>query len=148
MGELEIRGMRPEEAGEAAALEAECFPDPWSAQALRDMTANPRAVCIAALEGGRLVGYCSAQTVLDEGEILRVAVGIPFRGRGIGSALLERMLEHTPGIVSWYLEVRESNEPALALYRRSGFEAVGRRKAYYHHPTEDAVLMQRNRKEN
>ena len=140
---LEIRRMEPGEAEQAAALEKECFPDPWSANSLSDMLGNPHALYLAAILEGRLAGYCGARMVLDEGDILRVAVRKEHRGRNIGSALLETLLAGTPEINSWNLDVRETNGPALGLYRKYGFVPIGRRKRYYHHPDEDAILMQR-----
>lgn len=138
----EIRRMKPEDAAQAALLEQEVFPDPWSAESLADMLANPRAIVIAAVRNGELAGYCSASTVLDEGEILRIAVDGRFRGQNIGSALLKAALDAVPEAAVWYLEVREHNEAARGLYRKFGFAETGRRKRYYHHPEEDAVLMQ------
>ena len=140
---LEIRRMAPEDAAQAALLEQKIFPDPWSVQSLSDMLANPRTVAAAALLNGELAGYCSTGTVLDEGEILRIAVEETARNRKSGSALLEAVLAAAPEVVNWYLEVREHNQAALGLYRKFGFTEIGRRKRYYRDPEEDAVLMQR-----
>ena len=140
---LEIRRMKPEDAAQAALLEQKVFPDPWSVQSLTDMLENPRTVAAAALLNGELAGYCSTGTVLDEGEILRIAVEETARNRKIGSALLEAVLAAAPEVVNWYLEVREHNQAALGLYRKFGFTEIGRRKRYYRDPEEDAVLMQR-----
>ena len=143
MNGLEIRRMRPEEADLVHCLEEECFPDPWSVSSLTDMLGEPHSLYLAALLDGMLVGYCGTRIVLDEGEILRIATGTKYRGRGIGSAMMDILLKETPQSTSWYLEVREHNEPAIALYRKFGFQTIGKRKKYYHHPEEDAVLMQR-----
>ena len=124
------------------ALETECFSDPWSVNALSDMLENPLSHFLAAEKDGRIIGYISSRTVLDEGEILRVAVDEAERECGVGSALLAKLLADTPGIRIWNLEVREHSIPAIALYKKFGFLPLGKRKAYYRHPTEDAVLMQ------
>lgn len=144
---LEIRRMRAGEAEQVAALEKECFPDPWSANSLSDMLGNPHALYLVAVMDGQLIGYCGTRTVLDEGDILRVAITREYRGRKIGSELLRTLLMKTPDIDSWNLDVREHNEPAIGLYRKYGFEPIGKRKHYYHHPEEDAILMQRRKKE-
>lgn len=81
--------------------------------------------------------------MVDQGEILNLGVALAARRRGIGTALVRRLLEHfaTRGVVSAFLEVRESNLPAQQLYETFGFAAVGRRQRYYHRPTEDAVVL-------
>ena len=141
MDGLEIRRMMPGEAEEVHRLEEACFSDPWSAHSLMDMLSSPHALYLVAVLDGRVVGYCGTQMVLDEGEILRVAVDEEYRDRKIGSALFEKILSDTPGIISWNLDVRESNAPAIGLYTKYGFQPVGKRRGYYRHPTEDAVLM-------
>jgi ribosomal-protein-alanine N-acetyltransferase len=81
--------------------------------------------------------------ILDQGELANVAVTPRLRGRGLGTYLLARVLDvaRERGIQTMFLEVRASNEPAHDLYRRFGFSEVGRRKAYYDHPREDALIM-------
>ena len=129
----------------AAALERECFPDPWSEKSLRDMLQSPPVLYLAAEADGEVAGYCGAQIVLDEGEILRIAVDPAFQRRQIGTCLLEAMFRAAPDVRTWYLDVREHNVPAIGLYRKMGFETTGRRRGYYSQPTEDAILMQRNK---
>ena len=143
MNGLEIHRMLPEEAGLVYCLEEECFPDPWSVNSLAEMLNEPHSLYLAAVLDGKMVGYCGTRLILDEGEILRIATETQYRGRGIGSALMDALLKETPQITSWYLEVREHNDSAIALYRKFGFQTIGKRKKYYHHPEEDAVLMQR-----
>jgi ribosomal-protein-alanine N-acetyltransferase len=103
------------------------------------------ALWLAAEQNGEIVGYLGTQLVLDEGEILRIAVAADRRGEKIGTALLREMLALTPQTNIWNLDVRESNAPAQGLYRKFGFDIIGRRKHYYRDPEEDAVLMQRRR---
>ena len=141
MDGLEIRRMMPGEAEQVHRLEEACFPDPWSANSLMDMLSNPHALYLVAVLDGRVVGYCGTRMVLDEGDILRVAIDREYRGRKIGSAMFEKLLGETPRIISWNLDVRESNAPAIGLYTKYGFQPVGKRRGYYRHPTEDAVLM-------
>lgn len=126
-----------------AALERQCFSDPWSESSLREMAASPHTRYLAAEYEGRIVGYCGAQVVLDEGDILRIAVDETVRRQGIGRALLAALWQCTPEICLWNLDVRAGNEAARALYCKNGFIPVGTRKNYYREPAEDAVLMRR-----
>ena len=103
-----------------------------------------RAVAILLAEGkdGALLGYAVLSTVLDEGSLDNIAVAPEARRNGIADALLSALTafgrEHLTCLM---LEVRASNAPAIALYEKHGFAAVGRRKNYYDAPREDAVLM-------
>lgn len=129
---------------QVAALEKRCFPaDPWSENIFRSALDNPgTAILLARGEDGTLLGYAVLYTVLDEGNLDNIAVVPEFRRRGVADALLDALTgygrEHLARLM---LEVRASNAPALALYEKHGFAAVGRRKNYYEKPREDAVLM-------
>lgn len=81
--------------------------------------------------------------VLDEGQITNIAVKPEYRRFGIASALLEHLKKSAKelGIILMELEVREGNQAAIGLYKKQGFETVGRRRRYYKNPTEDAILM-------
>jgi ribosomal-protein-alanine N-acetyltransferase len=89
------------------------------------------------------VGYIVARRVLDEGEILNLGVALPVRRRGVGRALVHRVLTTwaAAGVSAVFLEVRESNLPAQRLYEAFGFQEVGRRRRYYQRPVEDAVVL-------
>ncbi len=127
-----------------AELERVCFPaDPWSEALFRAALENPGAAILLALgEDGALLGYAVLSTVLDEGNLDNIAVAPEARRRGVADALLSVVTgfgrEHLSRLM---LEVRASNAPAIALYEKYGFAAVGRRKNYYDAPREDAVLM-------
>lgn len=133
------------DAPAAAGLERRAFTDPWSAQSFRDMVAAGHAICLVADDGGAVAGYAVGTVAADEGEILNLAVEQASRRRGIGRALLERLIEEleTAGARSLFLEVRASNEAAIGLYQSKGFRIFGRRKGYYAEPREDAVTMVR-----
>lgn len=126
------------------ALEQICFPaDPWSESVYRAALDNPAvAVLLAQGEDGALLGYAVLSTVLDEGNLDNIAVAPEARRNGVADALLSALTafgrEHLTCLM---LEVRSSNAPAIALYEKHGFAAVGRRKNYYDAPREDAVLM-------
>ena len=126
-----------------AALEQVCFPaDPWSEELFRDALENPR-VCILLAEGedGAALGYAVLSTVLDEGNLDNIAVAPDARRQGVADALLRALTGFGRERLSvLMLEVRASNIPAIALYEKHGFAAVGRRKNYYDAPKEDAIL--------
>lgn len=124
-------------------LERICFSMPWSAEMIRSELENPSCLYLAALEGDTLVGYIGVQTVLDEGYINNVAVRPEYRRRGIASALISLLIEQAReiGLAFLTLEVRASNNAAIALYEKLGFSPVGRRRNYYEKPREDAILM-------
>lgn len=130
---------------QVAALEKRCFPaDPWSENLFRFALGSPNSTILLA-EGadGTLLGYAVLYSVLDEGNLDNLAVARSFRRQGVADALLSALagLCRERGIVRLMLEVRASNVPALALYRKYGFAEVGRRKNYYDNPREDAILM-------
>ena len=126
------------------ALEQICFPaDPWSESVYRAALDNPAvAILLAQGEDGALLGYAVLSTVLDEGNLDNIAVAPEARRQGVADALLSALTafgqEHLACLM---LEVRASNAPAIALYEKHGFTAVGRRKNYYDAPREDAILM-------
>ena len=126
-----------------AALERQCFSEPWSERTLMQELENPRAAFWTVSEGERLAGYVGMHRVLDEGYIANVAVDQAFRRQGLATALLQALLEearaHKLSFVT--LEVRKGNLAAISFYRKLGFQEVGRRKRFYTEPEEDAVLM-------
>ena len=126
-----------------AALEALCFSDPWSRRSIAGELDNPLSLWLVAVEDGEVLGYIGSQTVLDEADVMNVAVHPAARRRGLGTALLEALLEALgrKGARTLTLEVRASNASALALYDKLGFTQAGRRPRYYRHPTEDALLL-------
>jgi ribosomal-protein-alanine N-acetyltransferase len=109
----------------------------------RDLMLIARSAPAAIIEHQRIVGYIVARESAGELHINNVAVRDQYRRRGIGSALLERILEAAKGlrVKVAFLEVRSSNHPAQAMYKRHGFKAIARRADYYSDPREDAVVM-------
>ncbi len=95
--------------------------------------------------GGELTGFLVMRSALDELEILNIAVAPQWRRAGVGSGLLKHALgvAGTAGAQCVFLEVRESNRAAIALYARHGFQAAGRRENYYSAPAEAALLLTR-----
>lgn len=126
-----------------AALDSECFSEPWSEKMFSELVQNPLAVYYVALCGDEVIGYGGIYKVLDEGELMNIAVSPKYRCRGVASMLLKRLIECSKEceIKQIRLEVRESNVQGRALYEKFGFTVDGKRKNYYSFPKEDAVLM-------
>lgn len=135
--------MAAEHLPQLAQLERRCFSDPWSEDALREELFNDMASFLVAVgEDGQVLGYAGLHCVLDEGYIDNVAVAPEFRRQGVAGALLEVFLRFGRAHLAFLtLEVRASNAPAIALYRKYGLRPVGRRRDYYTAPREDAILM-------
>ena len=140
--EINIRFYTDADAPHIAELEKECFADPWSQNAITE-AAEYGTVFLLAEQDGKILGYLGMKPVLDEGYISNVAVTSSARGKGIGSALLEKLTSYAKenGIKTISLEVRPSNAPAIALYEKFGYKQVGRRKNFYSHPTEDGLIL-------
>ena len=131
---------------QVAAIERQCFPDPWSERMLREHLDNQCAAALVARgEDGTILGYGGLLVVLDEGYITNIAVRPEYRRQGIASELLEVFRRFGEGnhMAFLTLEVRASNAAAIALYEKMGYARAGVRKNYYEHPREDAVIMTR-----
>jgi len=126
-----------------AELEQACFSDPWTAAGIRETIQYETARTFVAQESDRIVGYLIARISGVEGEILDLAVLPERRRRGIGAALLNTTWNalQREGVKELYLEVRETNSAAIALYRQRGFRPVGVRPRYYRNPPEDALVL-------
>ncbi|KAF5076237.1 ribosomal protein S18-alanine N-acetyltransferase [Oscillibacter ruminantium] len=129
---------------EIAALEKICFSTPWSRAMLAEELDNACSAFLTALdEDGRVIGYAGLQVVLDEGYIANIAVRPEDRQKGVASQLLQVFIDFARGnkLAFLTLEVRPSNTAAIVLYGHHGFRTAGRRKNYYEHPKEDALIM-------
>ncbi len=134
----------PRHLTELEALEKRCFSLPWTEEMLMGQLPDDNHEFLAAeSESGELLGYVGMMTVLDEGYISNVAVAPEQRRQGIADALITELLERAAlrALSFVTLEVREHNEPAIALYAKHGFAPVGLRKNYYEAPVENAILM-------
>lgn len=143
---VHIVPMTGDHLDEVAELERICFSTPWSRNMLAEELDNLLSAFLVALDdSGKVVGYAGLQVVLDEGYITNVAVRPEFRRQGVASQLLEVFLNFAQGnkLAFLTLEVRASNYDAIALYGSRGFRSAGRRKNYYEHPKEDAIIMTR-----
>ena len=146
---MKILPMEPRHTAQIAALERLCFSAPWSEDSVRSELDNPLSLWLVAEENGEVAGYIGSQTVLGEADMMNVAVAPACRRRGIAAALVEALIGalDAGGAYALTLEVRASNEPALALYRGLGFCEIGRRKNYYSKPREDALILKKQWKE-
>ena len=138
--EMTIRPATPEDVPAIAALEKICFrADPWPAEII----ARHYERFTVAMDGDTLAGYGALSSILDEGNLDNIAVAPAYRRQGLGETLLREIIRRARErqCAVLYLEVRAGNAPAIALYEKHGFEAVGRRKNYYEKPREDAILM-------
>ena len=132
------------DAFEMAEIEKICFSEPWSEESIiSDIEHSERSFYIVAEIDSHIVGYIGCLKIFDEGHITNVAVRPEFRRKHIAENLINVMVSVTEDedITSWTLEVRESNEPAKALYRKLGFIEAGLRKGYYQDTNEDAIIM-------
>ena len=140
---MQIRPMTIEDCEQVAQIEAASFSVPWSLRAFTETVNKENFRYFVAEESGEILGYCGFLFVLDEAEIPNVCVKDSARCRGIGKQMMTVLIEEAKklGMAMLYLEVRESNAPARALYQSLGFEENGIRKNFYEHPVEHAVLM-------
>lgn len=143
MMNIEIKKMTSAHIEEIAELEKECFSSPWSEESLKSELDNIFARFFVAFSDGKIAGYIGSHNVLGEVYITNVAVLPGFRRNGVGKALVEFLVEKMKSENAEFvtLEVRKSNNNAISLYEKCGFEKVGNRKDFYEKPREDAVLM-------
>ena len=118
---------------QVAALEKECFSDPWSQRSVASELENPLALWLVWEEDGKVLGYVGSQTVLDETDMMNVAVSAQARRRGIAQALVEALVIRLKqrGSRCLTLEVRASNAPAIALYEKLGFLRTAEKVRWY-----------------
>jgi ribosomal-protein-alanine N-acetyltransferase len=138
--------IRPAALADAPALvtiERRCFGDPWSEASFREALATSWTFVLVAESSRGVSGYLVGREAGGTGEVLNLAVAPEFRRRGAGEALLQAGLAafRRSRVDEVFLEVRESNISARALYARHGFRPVGQRSAYYRNPKEDALVL-------
>ena len=141
---VRIVPMNADHLDEVAELERICFSTPWSRNMLAEELENAcSAFLVAEDDTGKVAGDAGLQVILDEGYITNVAVRPECRRNGIAGKLLQVFLDFGQAnhLAFLTLEVRASNYDAIALYGSRGFRSVGRRKNYYEHPKEDAIIM-------
>lgn len=140
-----FREMLVEDLDQVVEIEENLFSVPWTREGFLTYLIKKDTIFFVVEEKERILGYCSMMTVLDEGDILNVAVRKDRQKEGIGQFLMDSIIRmaYMQGIKLIHLEVRESNGTARRLYERMGFKEDGLRKNYYENPVENAVLMTR-----
>jgi len=138
-----IRSAVAADAASLVVIERRCFSDPWSETSFREALDSPWSFGLVAHTGQDVAGYLIAREVAGTGEVLNLAVSPGFRRRGAARALLRAALTflRRRQVDEVFLEVRESNRSAQALYESLGFRPVGQRAAYYRNPKEDALVL-------
>jgi len=143
--DLRIMPMSVCHVAQIAELEQLCFSDPWPEAAIAPELENPLSLWLVAMDGTALAGYVGSQAVLGEADVMNVAVAPAYRRQGIAQQLLEQLQAELKArqVYSLTLEVRASNDAAIRLYEKLGFQQVGIRPNYYHKPKEDAWILRK-----
>lgn len=128
-----------------AELERVCFNDPWSVNSIASELNNKLSLWLVAVEGGKVAGYVGSQSVLGWADMMNIAVAPDYRRRGVGEHLVLELIERLKAndVMCLTLEVRKSNDPAITLYHKLGFQEVGCRPNYYRNPKEDALILRK-----
>ena len=142
---MEIVKMTQAHTEQVAHLESICFSDPWSLNSIVHELTNPLSLWLVAVDGDTVAGYVGSQSVLGESDMMNLAVDPQYRRTGLGEQLVQHLVSHlrNAGNHCLTLEVRASNDPAIALYTKTGFVQVGRRPNYYRNPKEDALILRK-----
>ncbi len=141
---VRVRPASTDDLAAVARIEAASFSNPWSTTTFESLLERTGPVLLVAeAPHGTLVGYAVMWSYGDQGELANIAVAADWRGRGIGSRLMDAILDAAAraGVRELFLEVRESNTRASVMYEHRGFELVGRRPGYYDRPREDALVL-------
>jgi [ribosomal protein S18]-alanine N-acetyltransferase len=141
---FQIRKMTLDDLAQVIAIDRASFSLPWPERSFRfEITDNPASRCWVVEMDGHITGTLVLWLILDEAHIATIAIHPDYRRQGIGQALLLHALKSAveEGATSSFLEVRESNLVAQAMYQKYGFVATGRRMHYYKDNEEDAILM-------
>lgn len=146
MSEILVRKMIPEDLGAVCEIEQENFSLPWSEKSFCDSMKRDDTVFLTALFDDRIAGYIGCYCIAGVGEITNVAVSAAMRRKGIAVRLLETLFTEGKKLETeeFFLEVRESNAGAIALYSHMGFVTEGVRKNFYEKPVENALIMWRH----
>lgn len=123
------------------SIERRSFPTPWSLAMFVLELSKPSGICLAATVGDELRGYLVCSRYDQVWHLMNVAVAPEHRRAGIARRLISKLVEEGGGRLPFTLEVRVSNQPAIAMYERLGFRSAGVRPRYYQDSGEDALIM-------
>lgn len=138
---IRIKVANLDDVAEIYKIENECFSTPWSENSIAESIENENTILYIAELDGKTAGYMGVQIFSGEGYVTNVATLKKFRRMGVAKALIKEVMKNEMEFLT--LEVRQSNIPAISLYKSLGFVEVGKRPRFYREPTEDAVLMTR-----
>lgn len=138
-----IRKMQESDLLQVAAIEKANFSVPWSLESFRESMKLEHTIYLVAEEEENIMGYCGMYRVFNEGEIVNVAVAEAYRRKKVALRLLKQLFIESSELKvdNFFLEVRESNQPAIQLYKKLGFTEAGIRKNFYEKPRENAIFM-------
>ena len=138
-----IRPMEVSDTEQVEMIEKQIFSIPWSQKSFEDACQSNDNIYLVCEMNGQIAGYCGLWTVLGEGNITNMAVSGGFRRLGIAETLMKEMEKRgmSKKVVTYFLEVRKSNEAAVNLYKKMGYVQIGVRKNFYEKPVEDALVM-------
>jgi len=138
-----IEEMKVTDVSAVTELESIVFPDAWSRKSIENTLQQKQSFILVAKYLGEVIGYCILYYAFDQGEIARIAVHPRHQKAGVGCRLFSEMQKQCleRGIEQLFLEVRESNQAAISLYKKFGFTENGIRKHFYTDPPDHAVLM-------
>ena len=140
---MTIESMTVDDIAQVAEIERQIFSIPWSEKAFRDSMESDNTIYIVAKENDNVAGYAGMYLSFEEGNITNVAVNPLSRRKGSGEKIVRDILNraYEKGVRDVFLEVRETNSVAIALYEKIGFKEEGIRKNFYDKPRENALIM-------
>lgn len=129
--------------GAVSRTEQECFSVPWSEQLIAEEIGHPDSIFLCAYYKGNFAGFGTLRNICGEAHITNLAVSTSYRRCGIASAIIDELIlkAYENKIFELTLEVRASNQEAIALYEKFGFQTLGVRRKYYTDNNEDALIM-------
>jgi ribosomal-protein-alanine N-acetyltransferase len=139
-----IEAMKESDLEEVLAIEKKSFTDPWSRRLFRETLSFPHSVNFV-MHGpeGTLLGYIDFYIIAGEAHMLNLAIHPAWRKKGLATQLLTHSFDYLKhqNVMQFFLDVREGNRDAIELYKKFGFDIVGKRKRYYVETNEDALVM-------
>lgn len=140
---FDIKLMEESDLEQVVEIEKSIFSDPWSRQSFLDSLNQEMCVYLVVKNQEEVVAYCGLYVVQDEGQITNVAVKENYRKLHVATDMLSELIKQAidRGARNFALEVRASNNAAIHIYEKLGFEKVGTRKKFYENPVEDAIIM-------
>jgi len=140
-GAVSIRRLAYSDLPAVISIERRSFPSPWSLAMFVLELSKPSGICLAASDGDELLGYLVCSRYDQVWHLMNVAVAPERRRAGVARGLIRQLVEEGGGRLPFTLEVRVSNQPAIAMYEQLGFRSAGVRPRYYRDNGEDALIM-------